>query len=282
MDNAMERVKQLIDLALREDIGQGDYTTLSCIPENAKGRSQLLVKEPGVLAGVEVAAKVFDAFDPGVKFSVFLPDGSRVQPGDIAFEVEGKVRSLLQCERLALNFMQRMSGIATRTAFYVSLIEGSGARILDTRKTTPNMRILEKMAVKIGGGENHRMGLYDMVMIKDNHVDFAGGIVKAIEQAHNYLRTHNLNIQIEVEVRNMEELQQVLGYGHVNRIMLDNFSIKDLSAAVRLIDKQYETEASGGITEDTIRQVAYTGVDYISVGALTHHVKSLDLSLKAI
>lgn len=278
----MENSKQLIQLALQEDIGAGDHTTLACIPEAAMGKAQLLVKDPGVLCGVDVARQIFELFDSGMKFVPALKDGDRIQPGDVAFEVEGKVRTILQCERLVLNFMQRMSGIATRTAFYVSLIEGSNATILDTRKTTPNMRMLEKMAVKTGGGQNHRMGLYDMVMIKDNHADFAGGHVKAIQKTLAYLKENGLDLKIEVEVRNSDELQQVLDFGHIHRIMLDNFSIEDLAAAVRRIDGRYETEASGGITEDTIRQIAFTGVDFISVGALTHHVKSLDLSLKAV
>lgn len=278
----MQTIQEIIRQALKEDIGDGDHTSLSCIPADALGKAQLLVKEAGVLAGVEVAREVFRIVDPVLEFHAFLPDGTRVQPGNIAFEVKGKVQSILQAERLSLNFMQRMSGIATRTAFYVSLVEGTSARLLDTRKTTPNMRLLEKMAVVIGGGRNHRMGLYDMVMIKDNHVDFAGGISAAVERTRRYLKEKGLSLPIEVEARNLQEVQQILDCGGVDRIMLDNFSLEDMRAAVQLIQGRCETEASGGITEDSIRQVALSGVDYISVGALTHHIKSLDLSLKAV
>lgn len=278
----MEQIREIIKRALQEDLGEGDHTSLACIPDFARGKAQLLVKEPGVLAGMEVARAVFEVVDPQVEFVSHMADGSRIQPGNVAFEVSGRVQSLLKAERLALNFMQRMSGIATRTAYYVSLVEGTGARILDTRKTTPNFRLPEKMAVVAGGGYNHRMGLYDMIMIKDNHVDFAGGIVQAIERTRNYLQQKGLDLKIELEVRDLEELDLALQTGGIHRIMLDNFSVSNLAQAVRTIDGRFETEASGGITEATIRQVAMTGVDFISVGALTHHIKSLDLSLKAV
>ena len=278
----MEQIREIIKRALQEDLGEGDHTSLACIPDFARGKAQLLVKEPGVLAGMEVARAVFEVVDPQVEFVAHMADGSRIQPGNVAFEVSGHVQSLLKAERLALNFMQRMSGIATRTAYYVSLVEGTGARILDTRKTTPNFRLPEKMAVVAGGGYNHRMGLYDMIMIKDNHVDFAGGIVQAIERTRNYLQQKGLDLKIELEVRDLEELDLALQTGGIHRIMLDNFSVSNLAQAVRTIDGRFETEASGGITEATIRQVAMTGVDFISVGALTHHIKSLDLSLKAV
>jgi nicotinate-nucleotide pyrophosphorylase (carboxylating) len=278
----MERIEDIIRRALEEDIADGDHTSLSCIPADACGKAVLLVKEQGVLAGIEVARQVFAIVDPQMVFIEMLKDGQRVNPGDIAFEIQGKVHSILKSERLALNILQRMSGIATRTALYVSLVQGTKTRILDTRKTTPNLRILEKMAVRAGGGYNHRMGLYDMIMIKDNHVDFAGGISQAIQRTHQYLLANDLNLPVEIEVRNITELREALHHGKVNRIMLDNFSISDLREAVELIDGRYETEASGGITEESISQIAATGVDYISVGALTHHIKSLDFSLKAI
>ena len=265
-----ELEERLIDLAFAEDIGDGDHTTLCCIPEEAMGKSQLLVKEEGVLAGVEIARKVFDRFDP------------TLQPGDVAFIVTGKVRSLQQTERLMLNIMQRMSGIATMTRRYVERLEGTGAHVLDTRKTTPGLRILEKQAVKIGGGMNHRIGLFDMILLKDNHIDFAGGIVQAIDRCHAYLQEKGLDLKIEIEVRNFDELQQVLDHGGVNRIMLDNFTPADTRKAVELIDHRYEVESSGGITFDTIRDYAEQGVDFISVGALTHSVKGLDMSFKAI
>lgn len=271
----------LIDLSFSEDIGDGDHTTLCCIPEDAMGKSHLLVKEEGILAGVEVAKKVFNRFDPTMKIEVMIEDGAHVKPGDIAFVVEGKIRSLLQTERLMLNIMQRMSGIATMTARYVKRVEGTNCRILDTRKTTPGMRMLEKAAVKIGGGTNHRIGLFDMILLKDNHVDFAGGITNAIDRCHKYLEEKGLDLQIEIEVRSFEELNQVLEHGGVNRIMLDNFTPADTLKAVQLIDHKYEVESSGGITYDTIRDYAEQGVDFISVGALTHSVKGLDLSFKA-
>ena len=271
----------LIDLAFAEDIGDGDHTTLCCIPEDAMGKSHLLIKEDGILAGVDVAREVFHRFDPTMQMEVFMEDGAQVKKGDIAFVVSGKVRSLLQTERLMLNIMQRMSGIATMTNKYVKLIEGTGAHVLDTRKTTPGMRMLEKQAVKIGGGVNHRIGLLDMILLKDNHVDFAGGIENAIDRCHHYLNEKGLDLKIEIEVRNFDELQQVLDKGGVNRIMLDNFTVADTKKAVDIINHRFEVESSGGITFDTIRSYAEQGVDFISVGALTHSVKGLDMSFKA-
>lgn len=276
-----ELEEALIDLAFAEDIGDGDHTTLCCIPEDAMGKSHLLIKEDGILAGVDMARKVFGRFDPTMQMDVFMEDGTRVKKGDIAFVVSGKVRSLLQTERLMLNIMQRMSGIATMTDKYVKLIEGTGAHVLDTRKTTPGMRMLEKQAVKIGGGMNHRIGLFDMILLKDNHVDFAGGIGNAIDRCHSYLKEKGLDLKIEIEVRNFDELQQVLDKGGVNRIMLDNFSVADTKKAVDIINHRFEVESSGGITFDTIRCYAEQGVDFISVGALTHSVKGLDMSFKA-
>ena len=273
--------EKLIDLAFAEDIGDGDHTTLCCIPEDAEGRSHLLIKEEGILAGVEVAKKVFARFDPTMQVEVLMGDGSKVKPGDIAMVVTGKVRSLLQTERLMLNIMQRMSGIATMTNRYVERLQGTGTRVLDTRKTTPGLRMLEKQAVKIGGGTNHRIGLFDMILLKDNHVDFAGGITKAIDRCHAYLEEKGLKLKIEIEVRNFDELNEVLNHGGVDRIMLDNFSVEDTGKAVKLIDHRYETESSGGITFDTIRDYAQQGVDFVSVGALTHSVKGLDMSFKA-
>ena len=272
---------RLIDLSFAEDIGDGDHTTLCCIPEDAEGKSRLLIKEDGILAGVEVAKKVFSRFDNTLKVEVLIQDGTPVKKGDVAMIVTGKVRSLLQTERLMLNIMQRMSGIATMTNKYVKRLEGTHTHILDTRKTTPGMRMLEKQAVKIGGGVNHRIGLFDMILLKDNHVDFAGGIKNAIERCHQYLREKSLELKIEIEVRNFEELQQVLECGGVDRIMLDNFSVENTRKAVEMINGRFETESSGGLTFDTIRQYAECGVDYISVGALTHSVKGLDMSFKA-
>ncbi len=272
---------RLIDLSFAEDIGDGDHTTLCCIPEDAEGKSRLLIKEDGILAGVEVAKKVFSRFDNTLKVEVLIQDGTPVKKGDVAMIVTGKVHSLLQTERLMLNIMQRMSGIATMTNKYVKRLEGTHTRILDTRKTTPGMRMLEKQAVKIGGGVNHRIGLFDMILLKDNHVDFAGGIKNAIERCHQYLKEKSLDLIIEIEVRNFEELQQVLECGGVDRIMLDNFSVENTRKAVEMINGRFETESSGGLTFDTIRQYAECGVDYISVGALTHSVKGLDMSFKA-
>lgn len=274
--------EQLISLWFAEDIGDGDHTTLSCIPASAIGKSQLIVKENGILAGVEVAREIFRAFDPELKMTIFITDGAEVKVGDVAFVVEGKVQSLLQTERLMLNIMQRMSGVATRTREYVKALEGTKTRVLDTRKTTPGLRLLEKEAVKIGGGVNHRIGLYDMILLKDNHVDFAGGIDKAILRAQNYLKEKGKNLKIEIEVRNFDELAQVMAVGGVDRIMLDNFTPENTRKAVDIIAGKYETESSGGITFDTLREYAECGVDYISVGALTHSVKSLDMSFKAL
>ncbi len=276
-----ELENRLIDLAFAEDIGDGDHTTLCCIPADAMGKSHLLIKEDGILAGVEVAKEVFRRFDPEMRVDVLINDGAAVKKGDVAMVVEGRVRSLLQTERLMLNIMQRMSGIATMTNRYVKRLEGTGTRVLDTRKTTPGMRMLEKQAVKIGGGCNHRIGLFDMILLKDNHVDFAGGISNAINRCHEYLEKHGLDLKIEIEVRNFNELQQVLERGGVDRIMLDNFSVADTRKAVETINHRYETESSGGITFDTIRDYAECGVDFISVGALTHSVKGLDMSFKA-
>ncbi|MCR5152492.1 MAG: carboxylating nicotinate-nucleotide diphosphorylase [Prevotella sp.] len=272
---------RLIELAFAEDIGDGDHTTLCCIPEDAMGKSRLLIKEEGILAGIELAKKVFDKFDPEMQVEVLIGDGEHVKPGDVAMIVTGKIRSLLQTERLMLNIMQRMSGIATQTNKYVKLLEGTGTKVLDTRKTTPGLRMLEKQAVKIGGGVNHRIGLFDMILLKDNHVDFAGGIANAINRCHAYLKEKGLDLKIEIEVRNFDELAQVLECGGVDRIMLDNFTVEDTKKAVDIIDHRYETESSGGITIDTIRDYALQGVDYISVGALTHSVKGLDMSFKA-
>lgn len=272
---------KLIDLSFAEDIGDGDHTTLCCIPEDAMGKSHLLIKEDGILAGVEVAKKVFARFDDTMKVEVLIQDGAHVKKGDIAMVVTGKVRSLLQTERLMLNIMQRMSGIATMTNKYVEKLKGSKTHVLDTRKTTPGMRMLEKQAVKIGGGMNHRIGLFDMILLKDNHVDFAGGITNAIDRCHKYLEEKGLKLKIEIEVRNFDELQQVIDHGGVDRIMLDNFSVADTRKAVEIIAGRFETESSGGITFDTIRQYAECGVDFISVGALTHSVKGLDMSFKA-
>ena len=272
---------RLIDLAFAEDIGDGDHTTLCCIPDDATGKSHLLIKEDGILAGIEVAKRVFARFDPTLKVDVLIGDGAKVKKGDIAMVVSGKTRSLLQTERLMLNILQRMSGIATMTNKYVELLKGTNTRVLDTRKTTPGMRILEKQAVKIGGGVNHRIGLFDMILLKDNHVDFAGGIKNAIDRCHEYLSEKSLNLKIEIEVRDFDELQQVLDRGGVDRIMLDNFSIENTKKAVGMIAGRYEVESSGGITFETIRGYAECGVDFVSVGALTHSVKGLDMSFKA-
>ncbi len=277
-----ELIDALLDLAFAEDIGDGDVTTLCCIPEDETGRQHLLVKEDGILAGVEIARRVFRKFDPELKMTVYINDGTPVKKGDIAFVVEGKVRSLLQTERLMLNIMQRMSGIATMTRRYMDELHGLKTKVLDTRKTTPGMRILEKEAVKIGGGENHRIGLFDMILLKDNHVDFAGGIENAITNANRYIEEHHKDgMKIEIEVRNFEELSQALAVGRIDRIMLDNFTPADTRKAVEMVGGRYEIESSGGITFETLRQYGECGVDYISVGALTHSVKGLDMSFKA-
>ena len=282
MKTKEELIDELIDLAFAEDIGDGDHTTLCCIPADEMGKQHLLVKEEGILAGVDIARRVFHKFDSNLKMTVFIQDGARVKPGDIAFVVEGRVQSLLQTERLMLNIMQRMSGIATMTAKYMDELKGLKTKVLDTRKTTPGMRMLEKEAVKIGGGMNHRIGLFDMILLKDNHVDFAGGIVNAIQKANEYIKANQEEgMKIEIEVRNFEELNQALSTGAVDRIMLDNFTPEDTRKAVEIINGRCETESSGGITFATLRQYGECGVDYISVGALTHSVKGLDLSFKA-
>ncbi len=275
-------ISDLIAIAFAEDIGDGDHTTLCSIPAEAVGQSKLLIKEEGILAGVEVANTIFHKFDDSLKMEVFISDGTPVKPGDVVFVVSGKIQSLLQTERLVLNVMQRMSGIATITHAYVKQLDGTSAKILDTRKTTPGMRMLEKHAVKIGGGENHRIGLFDMILLKDNHVDFAGGIENAIRGAQKYLKEKNISLKIEIEVRNLQELDEVLRIGGVDRIMLDNFSPELTRQAVQIVAGRVELESSGGITFDTIRTYAETGVNYISVGAITHSVKSLDMSLKAV
>lgn len=275
-------ILELIDNALREDIGDGDHSTLSCVPESAIGKAQLLIKEDGILAGIELAEIIFKRFDPSLQLEIFLKDGTAVKSGDIAFIVSGSSRSILTTERLVLNCMQRMSGIATQTNKIVTSIEGCATKLLDTRKTTPGIRILEKWAVRIGGGHNHRFGLFDMLMLKDNHIDYAGGIRPAILRANDYLKSQKKNLKIEIEVRNIQELNEVLEVGMVDRIMLDNFTPDEIRHALKIIPSHYETEASGGITIETIRSYAETGVQFISVGALTHSAKSLDMSLKAI
>lgn len=277
-----EIIHQFIVNALSEDVGDGDHTSLSTIEAGTQGKAILLVKDTGILAGVELAAEIFREVDPNLKLNVFLQDGAEIKPKDIAFEVEGDAQSILKAERLVLNCMQRMSGIATTTHQIVDILEGTHAQVLDTRKTTPGLRYLEKWAVRIGGGVNHRFGLYDMILIKDNHVDYSGGIRRAIENANRYLQETGKKLAIEIEVRNLDELEQVLQTGNVNRILIDNFNFTDLKQAVNMIEGRYITEASGGITIDNIRGYAECGVDYISVGALTHSIKSLDLSLKAV
>jgi len=274
-------LKELIATGIAEDIGDGDHTSLACIPENAAGSAKLIIKQKGVLAGVEIAEKVFSIIDSSVNFKPFIKDGAAVEYGDIAFHVSGRTQSILKSERLVLNIMQRMSGIATKTREYTDALIGLETKILDTRKTSPGLRFLEKEAVRIGGGVNHRMGLYDMIMLKDNHIDFAGGIEKAILLTNDYLRRNNLKLKIEIEARNIADVKTIIATGGIDRIMLDNFTIADLKIAVNLINGKYETEASGGITLETIRSYAECGVDFISVGALTHHVKSMDMSLKA-
>lgn len=276
-----ERLRKLIAIWFDEDIRDGDHTSLSCIPADAEGCQQLIIKEEGILAGVEVAKEIINYFDPSCRFEQFLHDGDHVKKGDIAFRVYGKELSLLQIERTMLNVMQRMSGVATTAHRYQSRIADTECHVLDTRKTTPGLRYLEKEAVALGGGMNHRIGLFDMILLKDNHVDFAGGIVNAIDRCHAYLKEKHLDLKIEIEVRSFDELQQVLDHGGVDRIMLDNFSVADTKKAVDIIAHRYETESSGGITFDTIRDYAEQGVDFISVGALTHSVKGLDMSFKA-
>lgn len=274
-------IETIINNAFKEDLGKGDHSSLSCVPGDAHGEAKLLVKDSGIIAGVELAQQIFQHYDPNLKLEIFIQDGEPVKYGDVVFVVKGLSRSILSTERIVLNFMQRMSGIATTTNEYVQLIDGTNCKLLDTRKTTPGIRYMEKWAVRIGGGYNHRFGLYDMIMIKDNHIDYAGGIKQAIGRANDYVVATNLPLKIEIEVRNEDELNQVLSSGNVNRIMLDNFTPEQIKAVLPQIDKQYETEASGGITKETLRSYAETGVDYISVGALTHSFKSLDMSLKA-
>lgn len=273
-------IDAVIDIAFKEDIGDGDHTTLSCIPHDLEGRARLLVKQDGILCGVELAKKIFAKFDPSLKMNQILHDGDAIKKGDIAFTVEGKTISILQTERLVLNFMQRLSGIATQTHEYVKLLEGTNTKILDTRKTTPGLRLLEKYAVKIGGGENHRIGLYDMILIKDNHIDYAGGVTQAITKTKEYLKAKGKDLKIEVEARTLAEIEEILKFD-VERILIDNFTPEETKKAVALINGKCKTESSGGITKESIRAYAEAGVDYISVGALTHHISSLDLSLKA-
>lgn len=274
-------INEIISNAMAEDIGDGDHTTLATIPAHTVGTAKLLVKDNGILCGVDLAEQIFHHVDPLTRLNIFIRDGAVVKKGDVVFEVSGNKASILKSERLVLNFMQRLSGIATATNRVVKQLEGLNTKILDTRKTTPLLRELEKYAVRTGGGTNHRMGLYDMVMIKDNHVDYAGGIVQAIDAVQQYLHDTGKNLKIEIEVRNFTELQQVLDHGKIDRIMLDNFSVENMKEAVLRVGGRFETEASGGITEETLRAYAETGVDFISMGALTHHIKSLDLSLKA-
>jgi len=277
-----ELVDPFINNALKEDVGDGDHTSLATIPEGTMGKAKLLVKDHGVLAGVELAEEIFHIVDPALKLNIFLKDGAEIKPKDIVLEVEGSVHSILKAERLVLNCMQRMSGVATQTDRIVDLLKGTNTQVLDTRKTIPGMRYLDKWAVRIGGGVNHRFGLYDMILIKDNHVDYSGGIRQAIENTHEYMTTNNKKLAIEIEVRNLDELEEVLQTGGVDRILLDNFNFSDLKQAVNIIEGRYITEASGGITIDNVREYANCGVDYISIGALTHSVKCLDLSLKAV
>ena len=274
-------VDDLIELCIREDIGDGDHTSLACIPADEHGRMRLLCKQEGVIAGIEIAQIVLRRLDPEMHFEQILRDGDRVRPGDVAFYVSGRLRSLLQAERILLNIMQRMSGVATQTAVYVQRLEGLHTRVLDTRKTTPGMRVLDKMAVKFGGGENHRMGLFDMILLKDNHIDFAGGIEKAIRRVRDYLAERGRQLPIECEVRSLEDIDKVFAAGGVDRIMFDNFTPEMTRRAVEKVAGRCETESSGGITLDTIREYAECGVDFISVGALTHQIRSLDMSLKA-
>lgn len=282
MESDKELLHKFINDALKEDIGDGDHTSLSTIPPNTQGSARLLIKEQGILAGVDVAVAIFKHVDSALDLDVFIQDGSEVKYGDVALHVTGSAYSILVAERLVLNTMQRMSGIATTTRRVADLLRSTRTKVLDTRKTTPNMRFLEKLAVKIGGGVNHRFGLYDMILIKDNHVDYAGGITQALTAAKQYLKDHNKNIPIEIEVRNMAELQEVIKCGEVDRILLDNFNFDTLTEAVQLVNGRFITEASGGITEENVMKYALCGVDYVSLGALTHSVKSLDMSLKAV
>jgi len=277
-----EYLHTFIDQAFKEDIGDGDHTSLACIPYTTEGKAQLIIKEKGVLAGVEVVRQVFFRFDRHLKITVFINDGANVFPGDVVLAVEGRVISILQCERLALNIMQHMSGIATQTNQYAGKLTGTSAKLLDTRKTTPGMRLLDKEAVRIGGGSNHRTGLFDMILIKDNHIDFAGGIEKAIDAVHEYLQKYGKTLKIEIEARSLDDVERIMKHGKIHRIMFDNFNIETTRKAVELVNGRYETESSGNIIMENIRDYALCGVDYISVGALTHQIKSLDMSLKAL
>ena len=275
-------IEEIIHQAMIEDIGSGDHSSLLSVPDTACGKAELVIKEGGIIAGVDIALQVFKQVDKSLKTTVFIQDGTPVKKNDVVFILEGKINSILMSERLMLNIMQRMSGIATKTHYFCSLINGTNAKLLDTRKTTPNIRILEKMAVRIGGGYNHRMGLYDMIMLKDNHIDYAGGIESAIKKANQYIKNKQLDIQIEIETRSLSEVEQALSTGGFHRIMFDNFTVENVRKGVEMVQNKYETEASGNINEQTIRSYAETGVDFISVGALTHSVKGLDMSLKAI
>jgi nicotinate-nucleotide pyrophosphorylase (carboxylating) len=275
-------IEEIIREAIKEDVGSGDHASLLAVPDTAYGKAELRIKEDGIIAGVDIALQVFKQIDESLKTVVFIPDGNTVKINEIAFVVEGSIRSILIAERLVLNIMQRMSGIATKTKYFCELIKGTDARLLDTRKTTPNFRLLEKMAVRIGGGYNHRMGLYDMIMLKDNHIDYAGGIENAIKKANDYVKNNHLNIKIEIETRSLGEVEKALSMGGFHRMMFDNFTVENVRKGVEMVNHKYETEASGNINEHTIRQYAQTGVDFISVGALTHSVKGLDMSLKAI
>lgn len=281
METKEELIEQLLDLAFAEDVGDGDHTTLSTIPADAMGRSRLIIKEKGVLSGVEVAEKVLHKVDPSIKMEVFIKDGSEVNPGDVAFIAEGPVRSLLVAERTMLNIMQRMSGVATMTKRYQDELKGLHTKVLDTRKTTPGMRMLEKEAVKTGGGMNHRIGLFDMILIKDNHIDFAGGIENAIRRAKEYCKANGKDLRIEVEARSLDDVRRILAEGGVDRVMFDNFTPEKTKEAVEIVNGAIETESSGGITLENLREYGETGVDFISVGALTHSVKGLDMSFKA-
>jgi nicotinate-nucleotide pyrophosphorylase (carboxylating) len=277
-----KELELIIANAVREDIGPGDYSSLACIPENAMGKAKLLVKDEGIIAGIDFAKMVFNYIDKDMKFESRLKDGDAVKYGDIAFYISGKSQSILKAERLVLNAMQRMSAIATKTASYVKKLTGTNTKILDTRKTTPGIRALEKWAVRIGGGVNHRFALYDMIMLKDNHIDFAGGVIEAIQKTKNYLANNNLDLKIIVEARNLEEIKKILKVGGVHRILIDNFNYEDTKKAVALINNQCQTESSGGITLESLQPYAACGVDFISSGALTHSVYNMDLSLKAV
>ena len=277
-----EQAKKLIQLSLQEDIGNGDHSSLSCIPTDVMGEMKLLVKEDGILCGVDVAREVLRQVDETIQMECFVQDGDVIRKGDVVFKLQGPAVSMLTAERNVLNYMQRMSGIATTTHEYVEMVKDTHVTLLDTRKTTPNMRIFEKYAVKVGGASNHRFGLYDMMMLKDNHIDFAGGIEKAIDAANEYQRAHGLNLKIEIETRSLDDVRRVIAHGGVHRIMFDNFSPELIVEGVKLVDHRYETEASGGIVKETLRDYALTGVDFISVGAFTHHISSLDLSLKFV